>query len=399
MSDTLPRQGQLVNGQGGSLARRRYQKGSISLVGQNWVGRYRESFLDAGGKEQRVKRAVVLGSRKELPTRRLAERRMEVLLAPVNSLAYRPGRVAMIEEFAERWKAEVLSKMKPSTIQSSGSYLRKQILPMLGKVRLNELSVETQQSFVTWLSQRWSRSTITSVLSILSSILKTAQNWGYTCETIDFKKLALPQARSERGRIFTPDQARAIIAEAEGQFRVMFALAAMAGLRAGEILALERGDFDFERNLLTVRRSAWNQNVTTPKSGSSQAVLPLPTPLAQIVKQHIDTIQGDQLFVTRKGKLFFSENVVQTQLWPILDKLGIPRAGFHAFRHLHSSMLLSTGAAPQVAQAQLRHSDARITLGIYGHIIGDQHREAVEKVASLLASNGLDAKPITQTIQ
>ena len=52
-----------------------------------------------------------------------------------------------------------------------------------------------------------------------------------------------------------------------------------------------------------------------------------------------------------------------------------------------------------VAQAQLRHADPRITLGIYGHVIGDAHREAVDKVASILASNGLNQKPQTEVIQ
>jgi hypothetical protein len=39
-------------------------------------------------------------------------------------------------------------------------------------------------------------------------------------------------------------------------------------------------------------------------------------------------------------------------------------------------------------QAQLRHSDPRITLGDYGHVIGDSQRTAVEKVANLLAPSG-----------
>jgi hypothetical protein len=42
------------------------------------------------------------------------------------------------------------------------------------------------------------------------------------------------------------------------------------------------------------------------------------------------------------------------------------------------------GATPKVVQGQLRHSDARTTLEIYGHVVGDAQREAVEKVAALL---------------
>jgi integrase len=72
----------------------------------------------------------------------------------------------------------------------------------------------------------------------------------------------------------------------------------------------------------------------------------------------------------------------------IARKLKIPKCGLHAFRHTHSSLHLETGASPTVAQAQLRHSDARITLGVYGHVIGDSQRNAVEKVANLLAPSG-----------
>jgi integrase len=67
-----------------------------------------------------------------------------------------------------------------------------------------------------------------------------------------------------------------------------------------------------------------------------------------------------------------------------LDKLKFERAGMHAFRHCHASLLLDVGANAKVAQEQLRHSDARITLGVYGHVIGDAQREAVDKVGEIL---------------
>jgi integrase len=47
-------------------------------------------------------------------------------------------------------------------------------------------------------------------------------------------------------------------------------------------------------------------------------------------------------------------------------------------RNIASSALLADGVTPVVVQKQLRHSDPRITLGIYGHVIGNQQRDAVE---------------------
>jgi integrase len=47
-------------------------------------------------------------------------------------------------------------------------------------------------------------------------------------------------------------------------------------------------------------------------------------------------------------------------------------------RHGVTSALLADGATPAVMQKQPRHSDPRITLGVYAHVIGDQQRSAVE---------------------
>ena len=166
----------------------------------------------------------------------------------------------------------MLSKRKASTVHAAESHLKIQILPLLGKFRLYELGVENQQMFVTRLSGTISRKMLLNVLGTLSSMLTTAQNWGYVCEGINFRKIALPEkAITKEPRCFTAQEARSIILAAAGPFRVMFAIAAMTGLRAGEILALQTGDFDFERNFLTVRRSVWRQKVSTPKTSTSQA--------------------------------------------------------------------------------------------------------------------------------
>ena len=71
----------------------------------------------------------------------------------------------------------------------------------------------------------------------------------------------------------------------------------------------------------------------------------------------------------------------EKQLHPILTRLRIPQGGFHAAQHGATSEMMANGVAPTVVQKQMRHSDARITLGIYGHVVGDAQREAVEEHA------------------
>jgi hypothetical protein len=44
----------------------------------------------------------ILGSKRELPTKRLAQRRIDTILIRINALDHRPGRVATFEDFIER---------------------------------------------------------------------------------------------------------------------------------------------------------------------------------------------------------------------------------------------------------------------------------------------------------
>ena len=63
-----------------------------------WIGRYREDTVGQEGIVRRVKHSVVLGTKAELPTKPLAQRRLELILARINAPEYRPGRVATVAE-------------------------------------------------------------------------------------------------------------------------------------------------------------------------------------------------------------------------------------------------------------------------------------------------------------
>ncbi|HET6143882.1 MAG TPA: site-specific integrase [Candidatus Acidoferrales bacterium] len=387
-----------LSGERGSMARKRYQKGCVYLDGDKWKGRYREDEITNEG-TKRVRREVILGCKKDM-TKHLAERQMEIVLSRINGFDYRPGRVATFGEFIERWKTEVLTKQQPSSARAVKSHLKCYIVPQLSKLRLEQFGVENQQTFLTRVSQKGvSRKTVLNVLGTLSSILSTARDWGYVCEQIDANKLRLPARESRyEAPYFTIDQVKQILALAEEPWHTLFSVLALEGLRAGEALGLQWGDIDLDRQLLHVRRSAWYGKVQTTKSQSSETVLPIPNALAVILREYRDKWKPNPegfLFVTRNGRPPSSNNVVEHHLWVILDALGFPRCGLHAFRHSHTALLLDSGATPKVVQRQLRHADARTTLEIYGHVVGDAHREAVEKVASKLKLDAIGRQPTT----
>src|SRR2546425_12261982 len=95
---TIRPQGQQVNGpKEVSMARRRYQKGS--LLPKNglptnglWVGRWREDVMQPDGTITRPYKWEVLGTIQDYPTRKLALRALEARLSTINRRTYRASR-------------------------------------------------------------------------------------------------------------------------------------------------------------------------------------------------------------------------------------------------------------------------------------------------------------------
>ena len=52
-------------------------------------------------------------------------------------------------------------------------------------------------------------------------------------------------------------------------------------------------------------------------------------------------------------------------------------ADAHCLRHTHASLLAKVGVSPTVAQKSMRHSDVRLTMGVYTHLEMDDVRQAV----------------------
>jgi integrase len=352
---------------------------------QVWLGRYREDIIQADGSTVRTRPQIVLGTKKELPTRKLAVRKLDEVLSRINDYSYQPIRIATVAEFAKRFREEVLSKRKPSTVRSAVSHFEAHILPQLGKLRLDQIGPENQQIFINSLDGA-SRKTVLNVLSTLSAMLFTAKNWGYSAREIDLKKLVLPDRNSYVAPHFTLSQVESIFNLAQEPWRTFFVVLAMTGMRAGETLGLQWADIDFNHNCIHIRRSAWYGKVQSTKSKTSSAPITLPGALASVLseykKEWKPNAQGF-LFTTRNGRPPSSNKVVEYQLWPILDALNIPRCGLHAFRHSVASFIVDAGYAPEVAQQQLRHSNARTTLG-YVHLRGGITEQAMADVSNSL---------------
>lgn len=371
------------------MARRRYQQGKIIKVGKirpRFVLRWRDDVLNGDGTVSRPERKTFLGYADELGTQKMARRKADLILAKVNAVDRTIGRTAYFQDFAARWSEVMLKTQKPSSGASARLHISGHLVPAFGAMRLEDLRLEEVQAFASRLNR--SRKTTLNILSTFRAILRTAKAWGYSVAAWEMRDVALPPRPPQSVGVWSVEEARAILATAQQPWRALFALVAMTGLRAGEALALSVDDLDFNAETITVKRSVTRRRFSAPKTVGSARTVPMAPRLALVLREHLAVTWRINpmglLFCSMAGGPLESQKVVRKYLRPVLKKLGLPLRGLHAFRHGMASMMPLVGASPAVAQKQLGHSDARITVGIYSHVMGDEQRRAAEKVAALL---------------
>src|SRR5215469_6921908 len=375
------------------VPRRRFQRGSLVERSGRWYGVYRADALQADGAFKREQRCQPLGFVSE-QSKRAAMGQFQPYLDRVNDAAVRlPPKVGLtLAEFVTEWRGSVAVNLKGSTTRAAESHLRAHIIPKMGSLHLSETTTKTVQGFVAYLASGGrSRKTVENVLLTLSSLLRTARAWGYACGDFRFADLTLPrEGVNAEPRCFTDDEVRRIIINAPEPLSTIIAVTAVLGLRIGETLALRKSDVDFTKHIIRIPHSvdAATRKVCGVKSKASRADLPMFKELEARLRTHLQRHDGknDLLFVNGRSRPLSANKLRVKQLHPLLDKLGIERGGFHSMRHGAASSLLADGATPAVVQRQLRHSDARITLGIYGHVIGNDQRDAVQNRSSRLAN-------------
>ena len=88
------------------MSRRRYQRGSLKDDGDRWEIRYRVDVIVDGVVKRPYKWDVL--SKKQYPTKRMAQRELERILAEVNREDYKPLPQVNFAAFARRWQETIL---------------------------------------------------------------------------------------------------------------------------------------------------------------------------------------------------------------------------------------------------------------------------------------------------
>ncbi|WP_433966012.1 tyrosine-type recombinase/integrase [Tunturiibacter gelidiferens] len=290
-----------------SMARRRYQHGSLTRDGDRWIARWREDVALPSGEVKRIHKKQVIGTVTDLPTKKLAERALAKRLEPINNVEYRPTSMVSFGLFAEKWMKEIMIHHKPSSRSSEKSVINVQLVPFFGEHQLRNINLEMIQRFVN--TSEKSPKTVKNAVSVLIVMWDMARAWGYAQHnpfprgTNGHLLLKLPMIVKGKTYHFTVEEALAIIDKAQGRWKTFFRILAETGMRPGELAGLRVEDVGVQT--LRVAQSVWQQQVQTPKTVNATRTFAISGSLAEEVRQLIAESEPNSyglVFVTEPGR-------------------------------------------------------------------------------------------------
>jgi integrase len=386
------------------VSRRRFQTGRVFQRGSKWCGSLREYEANPETGE-RTRHTITFDV--SITSERAAKAALQPYLDDYNARAkadhkpVAPRGNKTVSALVDEWTDKILPNRKPGGARASLSHVRTYILPQLGEVQLREMNLSQHQAFVTAVGRRVDRrKTAENVYGTLGSILNLGRKWGYAIPTVEKRDIVFPADKKPQPQVFffDADTAARVINIAPYPFRLMFLIAAVCGLRIGEVTALKVSSVDFKRKLIHINSALdyATRKESTPKSDNSAAPVCMSELLAKhlrdwLDKHYVANVDG-YLFTNSKGKPYLSDNVVKYGIHRAMANLGIQTAkgihvGVHAFRHGVTSELLESGTPIHVVTRLMRHADSNVTLEHYAHIVGDAERVASEKFSQRIGQN------------
>lgn len=161
------------------------------------------------------------------------------------------------DEFAKRWIRDYCkaNNHKPSGIAHKELMIRTHLSVFSG-MRLGEITTAAVDKLRGDLLAKGKKpKTINNALVVLSKMLKTAVRWDELDETARVDLLKVERKAKPFYSFDRYDQLVDGARKAGKRCLAVVLLAGDAGMRRGEILALEWGDVDFERRTIVVQRS------------------------------------------------------------------------------------------------------------------------------------------------
>jgi len=341
-------------------------------------------------------------------TRREAEVARAKLVNDLHTGSYVvPGRVTLAEWVRECWLPVTEARVKPSTFDSYRRNIETHVLPALGTKPLQQLTPPMLSALYVKLAKGeegrkpLSAKTINYIHTTIHKVLEDAVDAGLVARNVaDRAKPPRPTRRSMNGiQAWEPHElARFLDCVRRTRLEAIWRLAAMTGMRRGEILGLRWTDLDLGAARLSVRHAvvavAYATVESTPKSHDAR-VIDLDHETVEQLQEHRRRQQKERnewgtdyqdrdLVVAKENGEPIHPHTFSQSFERLVKNAGLRTIRLHDLRHTHATLALKAGVPVKVMSERLGHESPAFTLKQYAHVIPGMQAEAAAQIARLV---------------
>ena len=295
-----------------------------------------------------------------------------------------------VTDWSERWLAQ-RPDLRVRTRELYRGLLDRHILPGLGDVELAKLSPSQVRSWTAGLQESSGpgASTAAKAYRLLRAMMRTA----VADEVIVRNPCQVDRAGVER----SPERPVASVPEVDAlasamapRFRALILMSAWCGLRRGELLALQRADFDPLRNTMRVER-AMHQLVNgtlvigPPKTDAGRRIVAIPPHVVPDLTAHLAEFvapEPDALVFTGLKGGPLRPHVLQKAWVKAKRETGVGHLHLHDLRHSGNTWAAATGASTKELMARMGHANSSAALR-YQHATADRDRAIAQALSEL----------------
>ena len=354
-------------------------------------GRYEGRYIIGKTANGKTRFGYVYGRKYTDVRKRLFEKKAEQ--------ACKESPAASGQENLKNWitywmETELLCSIKESSWQTYTYLAAHYILPILGEYELSRITPQVVRDFVMKLqSSGLAESTIRSIYRLMTAAMQYAQDEEMISRN-PCRRIRIQRSESVEQRVLSRSEQKNLRNAADYPQDLPALISLYTGMRLGEVCGLKWSDIDFDKDIITVRRTvqriadshAVQEGQKTrlvigaPKSASSSRTLPIPEFITTLLKQFYEKSEPDG-YVFGRNMSPADPRTLQRQFFKLTQRAGISSAHFHTLRHTFATRLLELKTDVKTVSALLGHSSARTTLDFYAHSLNEQQRAAVDQLA------------------
>lgn len=311
-----------------------------------------------------------------------------------------------VGEYLVRWLAG--TDVKPTTRESYRANIETHLIPGVGSVRLQALSVAQVNALYRAMEtsgrrdgKGLSKKSVRNCHVVLRKALGDAVDEGLVTRNVAALAKPPKQTRRSDHRVWTAEQLGRFLGHvAEERLSALWVLLATTGMRRGEAIGLRWRSVDLDAGRLSVVESivpvGYRPEVSQGKTNSSARWIDLDAGTVAALRAHKKAMNEERMALGL-GRVAGEEYVfVDVEHGPLHPQAvsamferhgrqaGLPHLNLHGLRHSWASIALANGVPPKVVSERLGHASVAFTMQQYQSVLPGMQKEAAEHVAGLI---------------